>query len=59
MTEYLIVAIILVGALSYAAWRIYQAFRTAGNPCYGCSGCPLNRAQRRAKIKKQGCKEKK
>ena len=29
-------AIIVLGALGYASWRIYDAFRADGDPCKGC-----------------------
>ena len=32
----IITAIIILGALVYAAWRVYDAIRDGGNPCRGC-----------------------
>jgi hypothetical protein len=29
-------AVILILALTYASWRIYDAFRANGDPCKGC-----------------------
>ena len=28
--------IILLGALGYASWRIFETFRSDGDPCKGC-----------------------
>ena len=35
------VVIALLAALCYGGWRIYRVFQSAGDPCYGCAGCPL------------------
>ena len=31
-----ITTIVILAALGYAAWRVYQALNTNGDPCYGC-----------------------
>ena len=31
-----ITVIVLLGALSYAAWRIYMTLKSDGDPCSGC-----------------------
>ena len=50
-----LVFIILIAALAYASWRIYQVFLERNNPCYGCPGCDLkNKIDR-----KQACDKKK
>ena len=51
------VVIVLLVALSYGGRRIYKVFRSAGDPCYGCAGCPL-KAQKQAQ-QKQAQKKKK
>ena len=34
--QFLLTAIIVLGALGYAFWRIYDAVRDGGDPCKGC-----------------------
>ena len=34
--QYFLTAIILLAALIYAFWRVYDAFRGNGDPCKGC-----------------------
>ena len=34
--QIIITVIILLTALGYASWRIYDAFRSDGDPCKGC-----------------------
>lgn len=41
--QYLLIGIVLVVAVSYGAWRIWQALKTANDPCAGCPGCNLKR----------------
>jgi cytochrome c-type biogenesis protein CcmH/NrfG len=48
----ILAAIVILAAVSYGSWRVYQAFRRAGDPCYGCAGCPL-KAQKQAQLKKK------
>jgi hypothetical protein len=48
----LLVTIVILAAVAYGGWRAYQAFRRAGDPCYGCDGCPL-KAQKQAQLKKK------
>jgi hypothetical protein len=55
----LITYLILALAVGYALWRGYQAFRQSSDPCYGCSGCALKEAQKRAIRKKADCPQKK
>ena len=43
------VVIALLAALCYGGWRIYRVFRSAGDPCYGCAGCPQKQAQKKKK----------
>ena len=28
--------IVVLGAVGYASWRVYQVFRKNGDPCCGC-----------------------
>ena len=53
------VVIMLLAALSYGGWRIYKVFRSAGDPCYGCVGCPLKAQKQAQKQKKADCWHKK
>jgi cytochrome c-type biogenesis protein CcmH/NrfG len=48
----ILAAIMILAAVGYGSWRVYQAFRMAGDPCYGCAGCPL-KAQKQAQLKKK------
>ncbi len=41
MLQKLLVFVIVLAALGYASWRIYQVFLDRNNPCYGCPGCDL------------------
>ena len=41
MWQYVVVAIVLTGAVVYAARRVYISFKKANDPCYGCTGCAL------------------
>jgi hypothetical protein len=41
MIQYIITSILLLAAVAYATWRIYQAFTTTDNPCDKCQGCSL------------------
>ena len=53
--EWIIVSAVLVAAVGYAAWRIYDAFRRTKDPCYGCDGCQLKDLKRRNNV---DCKKK-
>jgi hypothetical protein len=55
MIQNILVIILLIAAVSYAAWRVYKAFQPDNDPCAGCEGCAL-----KGKIKeKQACPGKK
>ncbi len=34
--QIILTATILIAAVVYAAWRVYQALRKDGDPCSGC-----------------------
>ena len=34
--QFILTAIIIVGAVGYAAWRFYDAVREGGDPCRDC-----------------------
>jgi hypothetical protein len=51
----IIIGIIIAAAIIYAGYRVFVAIRSAGDPCYGCSGCALHEQM----LKKQGKKKKK
>ncbi|MBP5777672.1 MAG: FeoB-associated Cys-rich membrane protein [Prevotella sp.] len=55
----LLTYLILIAAMGYALWRGYLAIRQNNDPCYGCSGCALKEAQKRAIRKKADCPQKK
>lgn len=40
--QYIVIGVVLIAALGYAAYRIYDTVRRANDPCYGCSGCALH-----------------
>jgi hypothetical protein len=46
----LIVFFIVIAALAYASWRIYQVFLRRNDPCFGCSGCALKGKIERNKV---------
>ncbi len=41
--QLLLVIIILVVAVGYAAWRIYRSMTAPPDPCAGCDGCALKK----------------
>lgn len=48
------VTIILIGAICYAGWWVYERFQKTKNPCEGCDGCQLKELKEHAKeCKKQ------
>ena len=47
--EMTIVYIILIGAVGYAAWWVYERIRKSDDPCEGCTGCQLKELKDRAK----------
>ena len=50
----IVIAIILLLCVGYAAYRIYRAVKRANDPCYGCEGCAL-----RDQMKKKTCDKRK
>ena len=46
-------------AVIYSAIRIYKAFKKAGNPCYGCTGCEIKEQMTKVKREKSSLKTKK
>jgi len=54
-----LVAVTILAAVGYGCWRVYEAFRRAGDPCYGCAGCPLKAQKQAQKKKKADCWHKK
>ena len=47
--EMTVVYIILIGAVGYAAWWVYERIRKSDDPCEGCTGCQLKELKDRAK----------
>ena len=47
--EMTVVYIILIGAVGYAAWWVYERIRKSNDPCEGCTGCQLKELKDRAK----------
>lgn len=56
MTQYILIALILVAALGYVARQVYRAFSHGGDPCHGCSGCTMHQQLKDRKDKT--CQEK-
>ena len=50
--QYIILGVILVLAVAYAAWRIYHVFHHADDPCCCCEGCSMKEMKRQGKTKK-------
>ena len=55
----LIVTLVILAAIGYATWWVYNTIHHADDPCYGCEGCPLKEAKQKAKHKKPDCWHKK
>ena len=55
MWQYVVLVIVLISAFGYVVYRIWQAFRSASDPCHGCAGCALH-DQLKAKQKLKGRK---
>ena len=47
--EMTVVYIILIGAVGYAGWWVYERIRKSDDPCEGCTGCQLKELKERAK----------
>jgi len=45
--QYIIIGIAVVLSAAYVAYRVFNAIRHAGDPCYGCAGCALKDIQRK------------
>ncbi len=56
--DFLIVAVVLMMAVAYAAWRVYRVICGKNNPCERCHR-KANCKKQTAKEKKQTAKEKK
>ena len=50
--ELTFVLLLVAAAIAYAAWRVIQAVKAAGDPCRGCAGCALKDARKRNSSKK-------
>ena len=59
MWQYVVVAIVLTGAVVYAARLIYIRFKKANDPCYGCTGCALKDIKDKKNCEKGCCCHKK
>lgn len=59
MIEHIIIAIVLLGAISYLIYCAKRAFVAWRNPCKGCAGCSLRdqftEQQIRKMHKKRNC----
>ena len=42
MWQYIVLAVVLLSAIGYVVYRIWQSFRATGDPCHGCSGCAIH-----------------
>lgn len=56
MWQYVVLAIVILSAIGYVAYRTWQTFRVASDPCHGCAGCAIH-DQLKAKQKRKGCKK--
>jgi hypothetical protein len=54
-----LVGIMILAAVGYGCWRVFEAFRRAEDPCYSCAGCPLKTQKQAEKKKKADCWHKK
>ena len=56
MWQYVVLAIVILSAIGYVAYRTWQTFRAASDPCHGCAGCAIH-DQLKAKQKRKGRKK--
>ena len=42
MWQYVVLAIVILSAIGYVAYRTWQTFRAASDPCHGCAGCAIH-----------------
>ena len=56
MWQYVVLGIVLLSALGYVVYQIWQSFQAASDPCHGCSGCAIH-DQLKAKQKLEGRKK--
>ena len=42
MWQYIVLAIVILSAIGYVVYRMWQSFRAASDPCHGCSGCAIH-----------------
>lgn len=55
LIQYIIVGIIVLGAISYALYRILKALRVkSGDPCYGCALKQVCKKEKRRKLITRG-----
>ena len=47
-----VVFLVIIACLSYVGWRIYEAVRSAGDPCYGCDGCEFKGKLNKKRLKR-------
>ncbi len=52
MWQYIIVGIILIIAISYACYSIWQSLSQRNNPCRECKGCALRNQMKNKKNSK-------
>ena len=53
--EMTIVYIILIGAVGYAGWWVYERIRKSDDPCEGCTGCQLKERAKECEKRKKSC----
>ena len=56
MWQYVVLAIVILSAVGYVVYRMWQSFRAASDPCHGCSGCAIH-DQLKKKQKQEGRKK--
>lgn len=52
--QYLLVTVVIVGSVAYAAWRLWATWQKGHDPCQGCNCCcDLKNAKKSACDKKK------
>lgn len=55
----IIVTVIIIVAMIYAAVAIYRTVTAAGDPCRGCDGCRLKEQILKTRAEKESCAHRK
>ena len=52
MWQYVVLAIVILSAIGYVAYRTWQTLRAASDPCHGCAGCAIHDQLKAKQIRK-------